>query len=146
MSTQRRDSRSALSTGSSRFGPRYGSPVALGDCCAIGLKLADVVWKFLAFAFDLMALAAWNSLRVDRRHQRHVRSQWHVRFLNVGSPPFGQVAVPRPLFDCSIGHPPILTPAVFARLHRTLPLVPAAQRSRMERYDGKGNLHFKHAA
>ncbi|MGB0066294.1 MAG: hypothetical protein WBP85_17780 [Terracidiphilus sp.] len=140
MSTERRDSRSALSTGTGRFGLRLGSPIAFGDCCGIGSMLADVVWKFLAYALDLIAMAAWDSLGEDRRHQRYVRS------FHVGSPPFGQAAAPETSFDCPIGHPPIYSPAVFARLHRTLPLVPAASGCRMERYDGKGNLYFKHAA
>lgn len=140
MSTQRRDCRSARTTILGRDGLRHGSPVASGDCCAISSTCADVVWKFLAFVFELIALAARNSLRQDRRNPRHVRS------FRVDSPPFGQAASLRSLFDCSVGYPPILTPAVFARLHRTLPLVPAAPGCRMERYDGKGNLHFKHAA
>jgi len=37
-------------------------------------------------------------------------------------------------------------PSGSARLHPTLPQVPAGKRRWAERYDGKGNLYFKHAA
>jgi hypothetical protein len=38
-------------------------------------------------------------------------------------------------------HPPVLE-----NFHPTLPQFPAAYRSRTERYDGKRDLHFQHAA
>jgi hypothetical protein len=88
-------------------------------------------------ASQLPAMAARNPLQQDTRNQQHVWS------FCPGSPPLGRAAGSRPLR--LIGYPPI-PPAVFARLHPTLPDVLAASRSRTERYDGKGNLYFKHAA
>ena len=44
----------------------------------------------------------------------------------------------------SLPHIPI--PSGHARLHRTLPRVPAGRRRWAERYDGKGNLYLQHAS
>jgi hypothetical protein len=40
----------------------------------------------------------------------------------------------------------ILSPSGFARIHPTLPQFPAGRRRRAERYDGKRDLYFQHAA
>ena len=42
--------------------------------------------------------------------------------------------------------PPIPSPSGLTRLHWTLPQAPAADQRRAERYDGKRDLHFLHAA
>ena len=42
--------------------------------------------------------------------------------------------------------PHIPSPSGLARLHPTLPRVPAGRRRWAERYDGKGNLYLQHAA
>jgi hypothetical protein len=42
--------------------------------------------------------------------------------------------------------PLIPRPSVLEPLHPALPQFPAANRGRTERYDGKRNLHFQHAA
>ena len=42
--------------------------------------------------------------------------------------------------------PHIPSPSGLARLHPTLPQVPAGRRRWAERYDGKGNLYLQHAA
>jgi hypothetical protein len=73
------------------------------------------------------------------------RSQQHVRTL-LGSPPSGQVTARRVLRRRSLGCPQIHPPAVCSRLHPTLPWAPAGLGRRTERYDGKRDLHFQHAA
>jgi hypothetical protein len=150
MSTQRRDSRWAPTTEIGRRSLRYGSRLAQGKDLANRSKQANAVlptWSFPAPnasdrmvcpATHLPAMAARNPLQQDTRNQQHVRS------LCPGSPSLGRTARSSPLR--LIGYPPIPSPAIFARLHRTPPDVPAASRSRTERYDGKGNLYFKHAA
>ncbi len=68
--------------------------------------------------------------------------------LRHASPPFGAglgEASGRPAnHGFSLPHLP--SPPGLARLHPTLPRVPAGRRRWAERYDGKGNLHLQHAA
>jgi hypothetical protein len=88
----------------------------------------------------LPARLAANSLQSDRRTRQLVRL---VLFIRSGSPPppgGRRVSVFRSSF------PPIPLPPGLARLHRTLPQVHAALSCRTERYDGKRNLYFQHAA
>jgi hypothetical protein len=149
MSTQRRDGRSAPTTETGRRSLRHGSRLAqrkdlanranrLGQANAVSLT-----WDFPASASGLTAylpaMAARSTLQQDTRNQQP------VRFFCPGSPPVRQAAALRPFFDRFIGYPPI-PPAVFAPFHPTLPHVPAAFGCRTERYDGKGNLYFQHAA
>ena len=151
MSTQRRDGRSAPTTETGRRNMRHGSRLALCKDLANRAnrsKKANAVlptWVFPAFASGQMqylpATAASSTLQQDTRCD--IRNQQPVRSFGPGSPPVRQAAAHRPLFN---GYPPIPSPAVFARVHPTLPHVPAAFSSRTERYDGKGNLYFKHAA
>ena len=78
--------------------------------------------------------AATNSLHLDRRNQQPVCYCF-------GSPPLAYRAA-RPADRPSvIFH----SPAVVSRFHPTLPWAPAAMR-RTERYDGKRDLYFQHAA
>jgi len=143
MSTQRRDGRSAPTTVTGRRSMRHGSRLAHCKDRAIRSKQADAFpprWNFPALAFGRTAIAALDTLRQDHRRQQHVRP------LCPGSPPFRQAAALEASFDCLIGYPPISSPAVFAPPHRTLPHEPAAFSSRTERYDGKRNLYFQHAA
>jgi len=146
MSTQRRDGRWAPTTGIGRRSLRHGSRLAH---CKVHLAnqanrsgQANANWSFPAYASGdtarLPVIAARNTLQQDTRNQQPVRSYCP------GSPPLGRATGLRPLR--LIGYPPIPSPAVFARVHPTLPHVPAAFGSRTERYDGKGNLYFKHAA
>jgi hypothetical protein len=68
--------------------------------------------------------------------------------LRHGSPPFGAGpggATGRPA-NHGFSLPHIPSPSGFARLHPTLPRVPAGRRRWAERYDGKGNLYLQHAA
>ena len=95
---------------------------------------------------------ATNSLLSDYRTKQLVRFvrivQQDIRSSSVSSPPlragdranFGTPATQR----SSLSHLPF--PSGFARLHPTSPQFPAGSRRRAERYDGKGNLHFQHAA
>lgn len=154
MSTQRRDGRSAPTTETGRRGMRHGSRLALCKDLAnranrLGQANAESLkWDFPASAPSLTAylpaVAAPGTLQHDTRSD--ARNGQPVRFFCPGSPPLKQTAARRPVFDRLIGYPPIPTPAVFARVHPTLPHVPAALGCRTERYDGKGNLYFKHAA
>jgi len=89
---------------------------------------------------------ATNSLQSDHRNTQLVR----LVLLNIrrGSPPPGAeshaVAVTSKSFGSSISHIPSLSGS--ARLHHSLPRVPAARSSRTERYDGKRDLYLQHAA
>ena len=152
MSTQRRDRRSTPTTESGRRSLRHGSRLAHCKVLANRATLfgqANAVlpaWSFPSYASGQMAhspaIAARNTLQQDTRNQQHVRSHCP------GSPPLWRTAGSGPLrlIGYLLGHLAIPSPAFFARLHPTLPDVPAASGSRTERYDGEGNLHFKHAA
>jgi hypothetical protein len=95
---------------------------------------------------------ATNSLQSDYRTKQLVRSvrivHKDIRPSSSSSPPpgagrrtnFGTPATQRSSF------PHIPFPSGFARLLPTLPQFPAGSSRRAERYDGKGNLYFKHAA
>ena len=85
-----------------------------------------------------------NFPRSDRRNQQRVRLL--VLFVCHGSPPLRQAAARRPLLRRHSGDSSDPSPAVLARFHPTLPWVPAAMSCRTERYDGKRDLHFQHAA
>ncbi len=76
------------------------------------------------------AKVATNSLQKENRS---------VRFVRHGQPLHRSTA-----YRSSLSPNSILSG--FARVHPTLPQDPAANGCRAERHDGKGNLHFKHAA
>ena len=151
MSTQRRDDRCTRMAETGPWEPRSASRLE-SWMDRMGIS-GD---RFSAFpARNLPAIAAGqtapsaaspmkeatNSLRSDLRNQ-----QQFVRLLYFGSPPTRLAAMPRPFVERSSGDPPLLSPVHGARLHPTLPRVPAALRCRTERYDGKGNLYLQHAA
>jgi len=154
MSTQRRDGRSAPTTETGRRSTRHGSRLAHCEHLANRanrLGQANAVlptWVFPAFAAGqtayLSAIAVQSILQQDIRSD--TRNLQPVRSLCAGSPPVKQPAPQRTFFDRLLGYPPIPSPAIFARVHPTLPHVPAAFGCRTERYDGKGNLYFQHAA
>jgi len=101
----------------------------------------------LASCTDRAGAPEWvttNSRRSDRRNQQRVRLV--VLFNRFGSPPLRQAAARRPFLKRPSGLSPNPLPAVLARLHPSVPRVPAAMRCRTERYDGKRDLHFQHAA
>ena len=167
MNTERRENRSAPKTETGRRSLRYGSRLAQCKDRANRSEQANAVSPPRVFPAcasgqtaspaDLPVLAAPSSQQQDDRHQQLVRP------LCPGSPPLRQAAAPRPFLDRLIGFSAVPFPAFFARLHRALPHVPAAcpvspvtktcrlgpqcgRRRRTERYDGKRNLHFQHAA
>jgi hypothetical protein len=89
-------------------------------------------------------MAATNSLQSDHRNQQHT---WPVQLnIRLGWPPLWRAAGQRPLRQLPSGVPLIPFPAVSARLHPTLPRDPAAKCCWTERYDGKRDLYFQHAA
>ena len=148
MSTQRRDGRSAPTTEIGRRSTRHGSRLAHCKDLANRLGQANAVlpaWVFPASASGQMsAMAAPGTLQQDTRSD--TRNRQPVRSFCPGSPPVRQAAAHRPFLDRLIGYLPIPSPAVFARVHPTLPHVPAAIGCRTERYDGKRNLYLQHAA
>ena len=80
---------------------------------------------------------ATNSLRLNRRYQQPVLNCF-------GSPPLADRAVRPAARPSFVFH----SPAVVSRFHRTVPWAPAVRQGgrRTERYDGKRDLHFQHAA
>jgi len=151
MSTQRRDGRSAPTTETGRRSMRHGSRLAYckdlqNRANRSGHANADT-WDFPASASALRAylpaIVASSTLQQDTRCD--ICKQQPVRSFCPGSPPVRQAAALETFFDRLIGYPPT-PPAVFALFHPTLPHVPAAFGCRTERYDGKGNLYFQHAA
>ena len=85
--------------------------------------------------------AATNSLPSGHRKQQLVRL-----LVRHGSAPSRQAAERRQLRRFSSSDPHIPFFAGSAPSHLTLPRVPAAFSCRKERYDGKRDLHFQHAA
>jgi hypothetical protein len=86
------------------------------------------------------ALAVTNPLESDHSNQQPVR---HLRR---GRLPERLASALSPSRQLHFGRPPILSPARCARVHPALPWVRLALRCRTERYDGKRNLYFQHAA
>jgi hypothetical protein len=143
MSTQRRESSSTLATKTRCRGSRdYWQRT---DCTdregADGLvSLAPVTRNDLAYASAITArpfptaVLATISLQKDPGFIRHVCHD---------SPPLG---TPRrgQAYRYSLSPISILSGPV--RFHLASPQAPAGNHRWAERYDGKGNLHFKHAA
>ena len=92
---------------------------------------------------------ATNSLQSGYRIVKPVRFVQIVgQDLRHGSPPFragrgAETGTPAN-HGSSLRH--ISPPSGHARLHPTLPRVPAGRSRWAERYDGKGNMHLQHAA
>jgi hypothetical protein len=89
---------------------------------------------------------ATNSLQSDFRSTQTVRLvPMNIR---LASPPFRATSRAEAVTLKSSGSsfPHIPSHTCLARLHSSLPQMPAALSGRTERYDGKGNLHFKYAA
>ena len=146
MSTQRRENRwrrtscTKHSEASGSFSPR---PVARCACSNASGGTAPP---------GLLAWLATNSLQLDHRTTqlvRFVRIVHHdIRHSSRSSPPPGagsRAATGTPATRrSSLPHIPF--PPGFARLHPTLPQIPAGQCRWTERYDGKRDLHLQHAA
>ena len=141
MSTQRREDHLRLAHCKERVGSsgdRFpGSPARNFPAIAAGRTAPPAI-------SILPALAATNSLPSDHRKQQPVRLVFFD--VRMGSPPLGKASTLRPKLERPPGYPPIPFFADRARFYPTLPRVPAALSCRTERYDGKRNLHFQHAA
>jgi len=91
-------------------------------------------------------LTSTDSLQQDYLNTRLVR----LVALNIrpGSPlsRAGHRAEAVALKSFGLSFLPIPSPSGFARFHLSLPRVPAALRRRSERYDGKRDMYFQHAA
>lgn len=156
MSKQRRENRDTPATKTCREESRYRtqplgcmeraqdfgetSPILIaqfGHACARG----ETAWPGV-----FPAMLATNSLQRDYRNTPLVRLVSVQMRLGWAPPGSGAEATAATLksFGSSTSHIPSSSGP--ARLHRTLPRVPAAIGSRTERYDGKGNLYFEHAA
>ena len=73
----------------------------------------------------------------------------HVaRRIRRGSPPFWATdrSIFRTAYSCLLSLSLIPSPPVAQEFHPALPQFPAAKGNRTERYDGKRDLHFQHAA
>ena len=166
MSTQRRASLSTPSTKTYRWESRGGlrptgcmegegslelaSPGLLGSALLVSAFSAQIdhadAGGGRAPRGLRRALTSTNSLQSDYRNTRPVR----LVSLNIRpvSPPAraGQGAAAATLKFFGSSFPPIPSSSGFARLHPSLPRVPAALRRRSERYDGKRDMYFQHAA
>jgi hypothetical protein len=148
MSTQRREVRSTLAAMICRLVARLGSRLLrsmgrasraeVGFSCSPAEDLArDAENRTAPPAVPVRV--ATNSLQWNQRNPLPAR-------LCLGSPPSVDAAQLQPKPLRSLSCLPIHLPAVSSRFHRALPWAPAAVCRRTERYDGKRDLHFQHAA
>ena len=86
---------------------------------------------------------ATNSLQLGYRIVQLVLQDLRHSSPPFGTGPGGETGTPA-THGSSLPH--ISSPFCLARLHPTLPQVPAGKRLWTERYDGKRNMHFQHAA
>jgi hypothetical protein len=154
MSTQRRETRVTLAMKIRHMVARLGS-IVLGSQNRWNKLNADSSSSLPARRFaqndverqtappEIPDCAATNSLQRDDNNQQ--AGGLVVACLRLGSPPewcepFG------PQFRSSPDFFAIHFPAMNSRIHRALLWAPAAERCRTERYDGKRDLYFQHAA
>jgi len=108
-----------------------------------------VTAPLLSILWSIGAWVATKFLHVDSPTRHRVRLVLKAE-CKVSPPPFGAHR-PRlgdlgvPVFPRS-SLPPIPFPTGLTRLHWTLPQAPDAHQRRAERYDGKRDLYFLHAA
>ena len=153
MSTQRREVRSTLATKIVRLAERLGSWLARRKDRVESSEIYSPrpsTRNFPALAAgrtappEISDRVATSPLRSDQHNQQLIRIA--PRDIRLGSPPSGQASSRRFPWRCSPGDRPIHILAVTSRFHRAVPWAPAALRRRTERYDGKRDLHFQHAA
>jgi hypothetical protein len=151
MSTQRRESHSAPTTEDCWNGAMSDWRILSDTACAENREQPEVArtaHKGSSFAKHRTAphREATNSLQLDSCISRHF--ELVAQEIRRGSPSDWKACRPvtkltgsrrssLPLYP----HPPVLE-----HFHLALPQFPAADRSRTERYDGKRDLHFQHAA
>ncbi len=151
MSTQRREDRSQRTSCMGRagvLGIAFSAPIARHDRASAsggtappGIPVYDTSDEDLSPGTP--GRAATISLQSDNRIVQSV-----LQYLRLGSPPsragLGAETGTPASHGSSLPHIP--HPSGLARLHPTLPQVPAGRRRRAERYDGKRNLYLQHAA
>ena len=151
MSTQRREIRWRHIRCAGRWGQPFLSPVAQRASAVASGGTAPPGFP-ARFATNSLQ-SGFRIVQLDRLVQllfvQFVQLVLLVRLvLRHGSPPFGAgpgEAAGRPA-NHGFSLPHIPSPSGLARLHPTLPRVPAGRRRWAERYDGKGNLYLQHAA
>ncbi len=137
MGTQRRENRWQRTSCTERAGisaENFLLPVAqLIRAQASGGTAPPVFWAWLATISLHLEYRIGQLVRQDNRR---------------GSPPPGAGRRPVTATPATLASsfPLIPFPSGFARIHPTLPQVPAGESRWTERYDGKGNLHLQHAA
>ncbi len=153
MSTQRREVRSSLAMKIGRIAARLGLRLFRSEGRASGSEASFCCLPAHNLASDAVSRTAppegpeWvatNSLQMDHTDQQPVRLV--LQDTRPGSTPLAQAVARIPLSHRSPGSPPVHLPVVSSRFHRALPCAPAAQCRRTERYDGKRDLYFQHAA
>jgi hypothetical protein len=165
MSRQRRVERTHFAAKICRSVLRLGSRLLRGArrLCSLEESFRCPTARSIARASRIQtappAIAAWlatNSLHPEQSNRRSkLRAIVRIRS---GPPSLGSAAIGRldhdrsqdrsrnRSYDRSPGITHIPSPVVSSRFDRALPWAPALICCRTERYDGKGNLHFKHAA
>ena len=153
MSTQRREVRSSLAMKIGRIAARFGLRLFRGKGRANGLEASFCCLPAQSLASDIASrtappdgpeCAATSPLQMDHTDQQPVRLV--LQDIRRGSPSLAQAVARIPLGHRSPGSPPIHFPVESSRFHRALPCAPSAECSRTERYDGKRDLYFQHAA
>jgi len=145
MSTQRRENRWQRRSCTERA----GAPGPVGPAVIARHACAQATVGTAPLAAALWLPVAWlatKSLQLDCRFLTIVRFR-HQDTRRSSSPP-GQksctaAGTPATLWS-SPSHIP--SPSGFARLHPALPQIPAGTSRWTERYDGKRDLYFQHAA
>ena len=154
MSTQRRDHHSNPATKINRCGPRIGrqhgsctrSAKESGQECPAPMALDRCA---LATVGSAPNRAARGSLQSDHSYLNFVTAAWNSQQdISRGSPPHGAglSAATGTLTTRGSSLPFIPSPSGFTDFHPALPQFPANESRWTERYDGKRDLHFKHAA
>jgi len=148
MSTQRREDRRCWSCmeGARVFGPgvsrsfaRHGHAGANGGTAPPDFHSSDE--DLSQGAPDIPARVATNS---PRENLEHFEFAWLAGRESRRSAPgamSGRSAAPG-----APSHPAYPIPAGLSRIHSALPQFPARRACRTERYDGKRDLYFQHAA
>jgi hypothetical protein len=151
MSTQRRESHSATTTEDCWREALRGWWSSSDTACAENREQLEVARTALQSSSPATVVTAphWeatNSLQLDSCTSRHVALV--APEIRRGSLPIWELGrtISTPAASRRSSLPLIPHPPVLENLHPALPQFPAARGSRTERYDGKRDLHFEHAA
>jgi len=151
MSTQRWESHTALTTEDRWRGAMRDWRSLSDTACAENCVQLDVARTALQCSSPPMALTAphreaTNSLHLDSCTSRYF--ELFAQEIRRGSPPIWEACHTVASLTASrrSSLPLIPHPSALDSFHPALPQFPAANRSRTERYDGKRDLYFQHAA